>query len=339
MRADRLLSILMILQRRGKSTAETLARELEVSVRTVYRDVLALSSAGVPVYTEKGPGGGIRLVETYRSNLTGLTREQVRALFMLSSPTPLSDLGLDKELQAAMLKLSASLPRVLQDDERRTQQRFHLDPGPWEKPPTQSQAASPALSTLQRAVWDSRIVEVAYHSLAGPDTAPLAARLLPYGLVAKGGRWYLVAKRAAHTLVLGMQRVVHVQVLEESFEVPEDFDLAAFWQTWCSEQVQDLGLYRVVVRVREELAEHLPQLLSEGVRFFSRNAPPRVDGAWRRMELAFDSHDEARAKLLQFGAAVEVLEPLALQYSVLDYAQQICQLYGWNCYAKESTLR
>ncbi len=110
MRADRLLAMLILLQTRGRMTARELSEELEVSERTVYRDMLALGMAGMPVYTERGPGGGCTLLESYRTDLNGLTENEVRALFMLSIPAPLVDLGLSLELKAALLKLSAALP-------------------------------------------------------------------------------------------------------------------------------------------------------------------------------------------------------------------------------------
>lgn len=131
MRADRLLSILMLLQSRGKITAPELARELEVSVRTIYRDIEALSTAGVPVYAERGPGGGCVLVDGYRTSLTGLTRDEVKALFMLSVPASLDELGVSQELRAALRKLAASLPTAQRQDEEIVRQRIYLDWTDW----------------------------------------------------------------------------------------------------------------------------------------------------------------------------------------------------------------
>ena len=147
MRADRLLSMLMLLQTRGRMTARDLAEELEVTQRTIYRDLNALSAAGVPIFAERGPGGGISLIERYRSDLTGLNQDEIRALFMLGMPPALAELGLDQDLKAALLKLAASLPADSLGDEQRVRQRIHIDLFPWQ---SQSVNAPPtSLQTLQ----------------------------------------------------------------------------------------------------------------------------------------------------------------------------------------------
>ena len=147
MRADRLLSILMLLQARGKMSAQALADELEVSVRTIYRDLDALSAAGVPVYAERGPGGGCLLLDSYRTTLTGLTRDEVRALFALSIPSALSELGIDDEARTALYKLSAALPASRRPDEAGSRQRVHLDPEGWSDP----KAPAPHLQRIYQA--------------------------------------------------------------------------------------------------------------------------------------------------------------------------------------------
>ena len=152
MRADRLLSLLMLLQARGRMTAQELAQELEVSERTIYRDINALSASGVPVYAESGPGGGCALLDSYRTNLTGLTADEARALFMLSIPAPLDQLGVTQELKAALLKLSAALPEARRSDEERIRQRVYLDSLNW----FQDADAVPHLPAIYRAVWDDR---------------------------------------------------------------------------------------------------------------------------------------------------------------------------------------
>ena len=158
MRADRLLSLLMLLQARGRLTAPKLAQELEVSERTIYRDIDALSAAGVPVYGEAGAGGGYALLDSYRTNLTGLTEGEVRALFMLSIPKPLADLGVGRELGAALRKLAAALPSARRDDEERVRQRFLLDAVGWE----QVEESAPHLPTVHQAVWEDRRLHLAY---------------------------------------------------------------------------------------------------------------------------------------------------------------------------------
>ena len=160
MRADRLLSLLMLLQTRGQMTAQELAKELEVSERTIYRDMDALSVAGIPIYGEPGPEGGFALLNSYRTNLTGLTEGEVRALFMLSIPAPLADLGVSQELRSALLKLSAALPDSHRRDEAKVRQRFHLDSTWWH----QGAEQLPHLSTVHDALWQDRQLHIVYRT-------------------------------------------------------------------------------------------------------------------------------------------------------------------------------
>ena len=190
MRADRLLSLLLLLQARGRLTAPKLAQELEVSERTIYRDIDALSAAGVPVYGEPGRGGGYALLDSYRTNLTGLTEGEVRALFMLSIPKPLTDLGVGQELGAALRKLAAALPSARRDDEQRVRQRFLLDAVGWE----QAAESVPHLPTVHRAVWEDRRLHLKYR--IGPLAVQIEQTVEPYSLVAKAGDWLVVLRGA-----------------------------------------------------------------------------------------------------------------------------------------------
>ena len=223
--------MMMLLQTRGQLTAQELATELEVSVRTVYRDLEALGTAGVPVYTEAGPGGGCGLVEAYRTNLTGLREEEVRALFMLSVPAALGDLGFGAELKAAMLKLNAALPASRQGDAAWVRQRVHLDWEPWDA----SSAPAPYLKAIQRAVWEDRRLTVTYWLEGGVFRAPVERPVDPYGLVAKAGEWHLVCAAGGREHVFRVADLVAVQVEDETFVRPDGFDLAAFWRAWCVE--------------------------------------------------------------------------------------------------------
>jgi len=321
MRADRLLSMLMLLQTRGRLTAEQLAGELEVSVRTVYRDLDALSAAGVPVYAERGPGGGCALLEGYRTTLTGLTPDEVRALFMLSIPAPLAELGVSGELKAALLKLSASLPAARRGDEALARQRFHLDAAGW------SEAAEPAphLRTLHQAVWLDRRLHLTYRL---PFDAQAAWWVEPYGLVAKASAWHLVCRRDGHLRVLRVSRVVDACLGDETFARPPDFDLAAFWREWCASVEDNRQSYRVTVRVAPRFVPSLPYYFGESIRAEIDQAGPTDVEGWLTLTLPFESLEEARDRLLAFGGAVEVLAPRALRASVADYAAQIVALYA-----------
>jgi predicted DNA-binding transcriptional regulator YafY len=320
MRADRLLSLLLLLQNRGKLTADKLARELEVSVRTIYRDIDALSAAGVPVYAERGPGGGCALLDSYRTDLTGLTRDEVRALFMLSIPAPLSELGVSQELKAALLKLSAALPSRRRSDEERVRQRIHLDSTWW----FQSEEPVPHLQTIQRAVWQDRKLWINHRLRFGAQAEHLVD---PYGLVAKANVWYAVCAREGVERVYRVSRVLDARIADESFERPMDFSLADFWDQWCAEYEANRPTYPVTARIAPDLVDLLPMYLGERVRDVIADAGPADAEGWIRLTLPFESLEAARGPILGMGRAIEVLAPRALRNSVADFAAQIVELY------------
>ncbi len=321
MRADRLLSLLMLLQTRGRMTARQLADELEVSERTVYRDIEALSLAGVPVYAERGPGGGCALLDNYRTSLTGLTENEVRALFMLSIPAPLTELGVSQELKAALLKLAAALPAALRSDEERARQRVYLDSVPWHQP----EAPAPHLQTIHQAVWQDRKLQVTYRLPFDTRTEWLVE---PYGLVAKETTWYLVCAMNGATRVLRVSQVADAHIADARFERPLDFDLAAFWSAWCAARNEHRPYYPVKVRVAPELVPLLPHYFGHSVRDACAQAGPPDERGWTTLTLVFERLEAARDRLLGFGRAVEVLEPEALRLSLIDFATQIVALYG-----------
>jgi predicted DNA-binding transcriptional regulator YafY len=323
MRADRLLSLLMLLQARGRTTAERLAEELEVSVRTIYRDIDALSAAGVPVYAERGPGGGCELIDSFRTNLTGLTKDEVRALFMLSIPAPLSDLGVSQELKGALLKLAAALPASRREDEDRVRQRIHLDWAGWFQP----EEPVPHLRTMQQAVWEDRRLHLTYRLQYGTQVE--VERLVdPYGLVAKAGIWYLVYARDGHARVHRVSRVSDARITEERFKRPADFSLGAFWKAWCAEHEESRPYYPVTARVAPALVPVLPQYFGERIRDAIAQAGPPDGEGWITLMFPFETLQAARERILGFGSAVEVLEPQALRRSVIDFAAQIVAFYG-----------
>lgn len=321
MRADRLLSILLLLQARGHMTARQLARELEVSERTIYRDIQALSSAGVPVYGEPGPEGGYALVDSYRTHLTGLTDGEVRALSMLSIPAPLADLGVSQELQAALRKLSAALPDTRRREQERARQCVHLDSTWWR----QGEEWMPHLQTVHQAAWQNRKLYVTYRL---PPAIKIESLVAPYGLVAKAGIWYLVCARKDTIHVHRISNLVDVRGSSESFERPASFDLAAFWEQWCAEYELLLSGFAATVRVAPGFVPELPRHFGHHIHAkIAQAGPPDAEG-WIRLELSFASFEDARDRILGFGRGVEVLEPRALRRSVLDYAEQIVALYS-----------
>jgi predicted DNA-binding transcriptional regulator YafY len=325
MRADRLLSLLMLLQARGRMTAQDLARELEVSERTIYRDINALSASGVPVYAESGPGGGCALLDRYRTNLTGLTADEVRALFMLSIPAPLEQLGVTQELKAALLKLSAALPEARRHDEERIRQRVYLDSTNW----FQGEDAAPHLQTIYRAVWDDRMVAITLRVRFGAFLQTQIEQVIaPYGLVAKAGVWHIVAARDDQRRVYRAADVIEARLLNETFTRHAAFDLVEFWQAWCDDGMeQSRPRYEVTLRLAPQFAPQAHHYLGEKVRAAIEQAAP--DGQGRiQIVVPFESLEEARARCLSLGGAVEVREPEALRLSVIDYAEQIRGVYS-----------
>ncbi|MBN1812089.1 MAG: YafY family transcriptional regulator [Anaerolineae bacterium] len=325
MRADRLLSILMLLQARGRVTAQHLAEELEVSVRTIYRDIDALSAAGVPVYAERGPGGGCALVEGYRTSLTGLTTDEVKALFMLSVPASLDELGMSQELRTALRKLAAALPDDQRQDEIRVRQRIHLDWSDWSR----GEEATPHLQTIHRAVWEDRRLHLAHREFVGPQGFERFERLVdPYGLVAKAGRWYLVCAGEERLRVYRVSRILDAHITDEHFERPPDFDLTAFWELWCTGREESRPAYSVTVRVSPGLAVFLPLHFGDRIREAIAQAELPDDKGWITLTLPFETFEEARGRILGFGKAVEVIEPEPLRLSVIDFARQIVEFYS-----------
>ena len=319
MRADRLLSLVMLLQTRGNITARALAAELEVSERTIYRDVDALSFAGISVYAERGPGGGIALLDSYRTSLTGLNRNEVRALFMLSIPAPLDELGVTADLKAALLKLSAALPAVGRDEQAMARQRIHLDSVAWSQP----EAPVPHLQIVHQAVWGDFKLQLRYDL---GYFGEIDLQVDPYGLVAKTTVWHLVCARQDHLRVLRVPQIIAARVLDEHFERPADFDLVAYWQAWCEQNEERLASFQVKVRVAPDLVPYLWTHFGERVAEQGADLDPS-DDEWLTITLKFERFEEARRRLLGYGRAVEVLEPQALRKSIKDYAEQIVSLY------------
>jgi predicted DNA-binding transcriptional regulator YafY len=320
MRADRLLSLLMLIQARGKMTVRELADELEVSERTIYRDITALSTSGVPVYASRGPGGGVRLIEEYRTTLTGLTPDETRALFMMSIPAPLMQLGMGEKFKGALLKLSASLPDSRRADEARTRQRIHLDSSWW----FQSEQDVPCMQTIQQALWQDRCLHIKVRW--GFFNTELEQEAEPYGLVAKANVWYLVYGRGGTPHVTRVSQIIAAELLPDSFIRPPDFDLVDFWEAWCREYESQLP-FLARVRVSPEALPMLAEYVGDRARGQLAQTPiPDVDG-WVTLDLPFESFVAARSRLLGLGRAVEVLEPESLRMSLVNFAEQIVGFY------------
>ncbi|MEU7678355.1 YafY family protein [Micromonospora taraxaci] len=321
MRASRLISLLLLLQARGSMTAGELARELEVSERTVYRDVLALSAAGVPVYADRGRDGGYRLLGGYRTRLTGLTRDEAEALFLSGLPGPAGDMGLADAVAAAELKVLAALPPALRDAPARAGQRFHLDVPGWfrETPPP------PWLTDLARAVWRDRLVELRYRR----GDREVTRRVQPYGLVLKSGAWYLVGRVDDDTRTYRVDRVTGVEVGEESFARDEGFDLAGHWREQAGSFLRAMLRAEATVRLSPVGLRRLRHLVDAPFVYDEVVAAAgEPDGqGWVVARLPVESVGVAYHQLLGLGPEVEVLDPPELRRLFTDAADRFRALY------------
>ena len=318
MRADRLLSILLLLQVHRRLTARDLAQRLEVSERTIHRDMEALSAAGFPVFAERGIGGGWMLVEGYKTNLTGLNRDEIQALFLTKPLRLLADLGLKKASDTAFIKLSAALPTAHRDNAEHARQRIHIDLGGW----NHSSESIEFLPLLQEAVWKERKLQFTYER-NGCDAVERLAD--PLGLVAKGAAWYLVAAVEGDIRSYRVSRVIDARVTDDPCIRPKDFDLAGYWEQSTVKFKAQLPQYLAIVKVHPET---FPRLRFAGrfARIAQAEAPDR-DG-WIRVTLRFDVEEMAVEWVLSFGAMMEVLEPATLREKVIAAAKSAIAFYA-----------
>ena len=310
------MSLLLLLQTRGQLTAPELAEELEVSVRTVYRDVEALSAAGVPVYAEAGRGGGFRLIDGYRTRLTGLSAKEAEVLLLGGTPGPVGELGLGTVFAAAQAKLLAAMPKEVADRAFVVRQRFHLDSTDWFK----SSRVPAHLGAVSTAVWEGQRLEVVYRHY---DSDEESKRVLdPLGLVLKAGVWYLVAAREGETRTYRVSRIRSARVLNEESPRPPEFDLPAYWADSVSRF--EVGAPRLAVTLRAT-TRAIAALHRHGCE------PEHVDRPGRgRMKTTatFDDVDGAVRELMPLGAAVEVLDPPELRDRMRKAANEIVAVYA-----------
>ena len=321
MRASRLVSLLLLLQTRGQMTARELADELEVSVRTVYRDADSLAAAGVPLYADRGPAGGYRLVDGYRTRLTGLTTGEAESLFLAGMPGPAAELGLGTMLAAAELKLLAALPPELRSRAGRIRERFHLDAPGW----LHEDDRPPHLAAVADAVWNQRAIRVRYERWRGEE---VTRRLEPLGIVLKGGAWYVVARTEAQLRTYRASRILELEVLDERFERPADFALTEFWQVWLRDYEARLYREEAVVRISPRGLAMLPYVLDPVMaRAAEASAGPPDEESWTRVVLPVESVEHAAAHLLKLGAEAEVLGPPALRERMAETAVALARRY------------
>lgn len=320
MRASRLLSIMMLLQTRGRMTAEALAEACEVSVRTIYRDIDQLSAADVPVYADRGPNGGFALLDGYRTRLTGLSPNEAATLHFAGLPGPAAELGLAEAMATAQLKLTAALPEDARATVARVSARFHLDPAGWFR----SADDARLLPVIADAVWHEKLLSVRYRRFSG-----IVSRVLqPLGLVLKGGVWYLVAAVTEQVRTYRVSNIVELTAVDTHFERPKDFDLARFWTT--ASRAYEAGLYRgtATLRVSPVGMRRLGLLGTAVAQVGAESAgPPDAEG-WVTVVIPTESIEQAAADIVRLGREAEVVEPVALRRHIGGLVQELSRAYA-----------
>jgi predicted DNA-binding transcriptional regulator YafY len=305
MLASRLLSILMLLQTRGRMSATELAAQFEVSARTIHRDIDQLSAAGVPVYADRGRNGGFQLLDGYRTNLTGMTQSEAETLFLAGLPGPAAQLGLSDTLSAARLKLMAALPAKVQPDAERIASRFHLDPTAWFR----GADPLPLLQTVARAVWSGHWLKLRYRN----NGEVYGRKLGPLGLVLKGGVWYLVAQSGKSIRTYRVGQIQDAEIMEAAFARPKNFDLVAHWEKAARDYEAGTFRERADVRLSPKGMARLdllgPFVKSEALK--SAGKPDRH--GWIRCMLPVESGEYGIRELLRLGEEVEIVGPPALR--------------------------
>lgn len=307
MRASRLVTLLFTLQRLRGATAAELARELEVSERTIYRDVAALSAAGVPLWTEPGRGGGIRMLDGWRTRLDGLTAHEAAAIFAVGAPQVLAELGMSAALAGAQAKLLATLPADLREHARAVAERFHLDAPGWFHTPQQVTQ----LAAVAEAVWDQQRLRIGYRR--GRDH--LVERTLdPLGLVLKAGTWYLAGGVESTVRTYRVDRVVAAQPTGDRFERPDGFDLAEWWEGAAGRFESQMLRATVRLRVGPRGLKALPHAADHdaALKAIAQAGPPDAEG-WRELELDVEGIEVAAGQLTALGGEVEALDPPELR--------------------------
>lgn len=321
MRADRLLSIVLILQSQGGMTAQELADRLEVSERTIYRDIDALSFAGIPVYTHPGVSGGVFLDEGYRGSVAGLTDAEAQTLVLTGQAARLPELGLEKAASGMLLKLLSALPAAQRDAAERLRQRIFIDPAGW----FHTSEPVPFLPLLHQVVWEDRVIQLSYQR---PDGPPTQRELHPYALIAKANVWYLVGEQNDGDMrTFRVSRIQDVQLTGQTFQRSPGFDLAVYWRDQSSRFEKQLMEGDVpcetLVRVHPKTQR---SLLSDLAGQYERLSPVESQD-WALVRIKFETMESAQSRMQAFGSRVEVLEPSWLRQYLLAEARAVIAQY------------
>ncbi|WP_054956010.1 helix-turn-helix transcriptional regulator [Paenibacillus dakarensis] len=314
MKADRLLSILLILQNNGKMTSRSLSEQLEVSERTINRDMEALSAAGIPVYAERGLHGGWRLSEQYQTKLTGMKREELMSLLISNPDNLLADLGIRRHYKSAFQKLLASSPDSIRKDAEMVRSRIHIDGAGW-SPVLDTLAC---LSTVQDAVWLERKLSIRYKR----EDRIVERVVHPLGLIAKRNVWYVAAESEGDIRTYRISRLLDAKMLEDSFERPADFHLAQYWEASMNDFKQNLPRYPAVLLIE---ASRLNRLERERYVKIINYSPYKKH--WLKAEVQFDTLESACEIILSHGPYIQVSHPEELKERVISQANQILKQY------------
>ncbi|EMS82989.1 helix-turn-helix transcriptional regulator [Leptospira noguchii] len=314
MRAGRLLSILLQLQAKGRISSKDLAKKLEVSERTIHRDMEALSVSGIPVFAERGSKGGWELSEGYRTNLTGMKKEEIFSMILTSSTRIASDLGRRKDLDSALMKFMASLPPAYQKEAEMVRQRIYVDGAGW----SCSEEEFPFLSLIQEAVWQEKKIVLRYKT----DEESKKRIVSPLGLVAKGKIWYLVAKYEKEFRTFRVSRIIEAK-LGDSFERPKRFDLERYWKDNTLNFLSKIPTYPVHFKIRVSKFNFFKNILSARILEYSK-----IDKDWVEVKADLETKEWALHHILGLGDSVVLWEPEELRKVVLSSVGKIIDFYS-----------
>lgn len=328
MRASRLLTIQMLLETRGQMSATALAEALQVSLRTLYRDIDQLSAAGVPVYAERGRNGGFRLADGWKTTLTGFTASEAQAVFLSGLAGPAAALGLGQEVIDAELKLVAALPTQQRGDARRIAERFHLDTVDWYR----EAEPVPHLQSVAAAVWDERQITVRYESWKGNVKRTLS----PLGLVLKSGAWYLVAASEGKPRTYRISNILDVTTRAENAVRPKKFDLAAYWSESVQRFETELHATRATVLATPTGVKQLRLLSAPIAKALAESKATNTSDGRMRFTLPVEVSPHAIGHWLRLAPEVEVIEPKVLRDAIVNRIQQVALQYGSRTRSKRN---
>ncbi len=315
MRADRLISILILLQANKKITASDLSKKLEVSVRTIYRDIDILSGIGVPIFAEKGVNGGIGLLGDYKTSLTGINKNELLSLFIPTSDKILEDLGIENLKYSAMLKiLGNSATNELKEFEN-VQNYIYIDMNTWSE--TNTPVNIDILSVLQNAIWSSKSLQILYRK----TDITKEVEINPLGLVCKRSIWYLVADNDDIIKTYKVSSIVSAKQLDTAFVRPKDFHLKNFWlnstRNFKSSIPKHNFTFKINPHIMDQIKERAFITILEIVEKESEiYIKISFDAIWQGVEFAFG-----------YGKDIEILEPKEAISEIKKKAREVLELY------------